>query len=183
MTQTTFLILVFVFGMGAFYYEKGSPAQIILGILAGLCLLINNNQLPFVSQFLAVNEQPIPTVSLAPPVQPLPELPQSPTREDFVNLIMAVQQNENAQHIDTDFLIAIASAESSWNPNGTDNNTVLTQLKEFAGKFDGFKARFLSECNGCMGTHFHIEFNSNKNADAFLKYINKTSGQKKEVAI
>ncbi|MEK8020097.1 MAG: lytic transglycosylase domain-containing protein [Candidatus Parabeggiatoa sp.] len=133
--------------MGAFYFERGSPAQVVLGICAGLSLLVNNGHLPVVSTMLIVEQpgsQRTPFVISPPSPLELPELPQSPTRKDFVNLILAIQRQENAQHIDQDFLIAVASAESGWNPKALSSANAggLFQLIPATAKRFGVTDRF-----------------------------------------
>ncbi len=114
MTPDSFLFLTVALIIGAIISTRGTPAHIILVICALLALLINNGMFPTISQFLISPSQ-------APSQAPSQVQAQSSKRQDFVNLILAVQKQEKASHIDSDFLIAIANAESNWNPTVTSS--------------------------------------------------------------
>ena len=149
LTHNALLLLIIVFIMLVIWFPSRSPAQIVFAICAGMTLLINNGDIPVIEKLLSVKpplvlmpspNTPIPTL----PQNPIPTLPQNPIREDFVNLILAIQKQENAEYLDQDFLIAIASAESNWNPNALsdDNAGGLFQLIPATAIRFGVKDRF-----------------------------------------
>ncbi len=127
--------------MGAFYFEKGSPAQITLGLLAGIALLINNGNFPIISEILIIEKHPFvvspsqqtltqqtltqQTLTQQTPT-PIPQLQQN----EYVDLIHAVLEKERATHIDPDFVAALIDSESNWNPKAVSKKGAvgLTQL-------------------------------------------------------
>ncbi len=119
------------------WFPSRSPAQIVFAICAGMTLLINNGDIPVISNFLVI-EEPLPFVSSSQPSQPTPSQPTpTPTpapiplsRDKYANLIHAVLQEEHATHIDSDFVFALVDSESNWNPEAVSKKGAvgLTQL-------------------------------------------------------